>query len=55
MRLTEKEKAILLSCAEFVLAGEWPFNEDTYDTDFKILKTAINKLRGTRTAAKESA
>lgn len=42
-RLTDKERDIAAACIEFVLAGEWPFEDDNKDPD--VAESARNKLR----------
>lgn len=47
MRLTAKEKELLRDAAQFVLAGEWPWEEGTerqQDRDRECLKRAVEKL-----------
>ncbi len=47
MRLTKQEKKVLIRCAEFILAGEWPWQEQTADEaeeEGKCLEHAVEKL-----------
>lgn len=53
MRLTKLEKELLARCAELVLAGEWPWdeehtkaNERKWIRETNALRDAVTKLNG---------
>lgn len=43
--LTHREMKLLLDAGQFVLAGEWPFDEDTEEIEWSILERAVVKLQ----------
>lgn len=52
MRLTKKERDLLERCAQFVLAGEWPWEDETdaqEQRNKRTLERACDKLAGTHT------
>lgn len=52
-RLTAKEKELLARAAEFVLAGEWPWETDPHDVqalEAAILQRAADKCQGIATS-----
>jgi hypothetical protein len=44
-RLTDRERRLLAAAAEFVLAGEWPWEDANEEAERAALETARTKLR----------
>ena len=50
-RLTKHEKEMLVTAAEFMLAGEWPVedvSDEQMEKDAEALRSASNKLKEPR-------
>lgn len=45
LRLTQRERRMLISCGELVLAGEWPFGDENMARQIVSLQNAIQKLK----------
>lgn len=57
MRLTAREKELLARCAQFVLAGEWPWEDESEAEETRnkaALDRACEKLAGVPLTEKKS-
>lgn len=45
LRLTKRERVMLLRAAELVLAGEWPWGDENMAREYVSLQNAAKKLK----------